>query len=193
MQRLGHARDHDQGGLLDRRDDDHRRNPEHHAGCREQPRPESHGARHLAGPGGLLRPGTAQEPDPHRFDEGGGGEPTGQRQRGHRDRHGDGDAGARHRQAVEQALEQQPFADEPVQRWQGGDGQRPHHEYRRRDRHSPHQPAQPVEVAGARRHLDRTGGQKQAALERGVVHQHEQGGHHRQRGERGTPLGSEQP
>ena len=81
---------------------------------------------------------------------------------------------------MQQTLEQQPLSDEPVQRWEGRDGERTNQEHRSRDRQASHKATKPVEVAATGRHLYRAGREEEAAFERSVVHHHEQCRYHRQ-------------
>ena len=62
----------------------------------------------------------AQEADADRLDEGDHGQPGGERHGGHGQGYGDVAGGVPRGGAVQQALEQEPFADEAVQGWQGG-------------------------------------------------------------------------
>lgn len=72
-------------------------------------------------------------------------------------------------EALEQALEDQPLADEPVQRRQRGDAERTHEGDHRRTRQAVDQPAEPVHVPGARRVLGDAGLKEQRGLVAAVV------------------------
>ncbi len=102
-----------------------------------------------------------EERDSERLDESRGGEPPGEgenpdgqgQQWGHQE-HRTADTG-------EQRLEEEPFADEAVQRGQSGDGEGARQEEGRRPGHSSNQAAESVHVTGVGGVEHRSGAEEQ--------------------------------
>ena len=188
-------------GGTDRRARHRAEGRQHHRGQQRQPdtsrgrdaHPGQHAGRALGGVCRFRAARSGQEPDPERLDEGGHRQSRGQRHGGHRQRHHDRGRRPGGGQAVDQRLQQQPLADERRAGRERGRSQRAEPESRRGAGHPAAQAAQVVQVAAAGGGQHRPGRLEQQCLERGVVDQMQQGGGHRQPGQRQVARAGEHP
>src|SRR5712671_5537168 len=118
---------------------------------------------------GSRRARDREKRDAERLDEPRGGEPTRQREDTDREREEGSHQEHRTPDAGEQRLEEEPFADEAVQRRQSGNGQGADQEAGGRPREPSNQAAELVHVAGTGGVKNGPGAEEQQSLECGVV------------------------
>ena len=171
--------------------DKRRQQAEHHARHGGQAQRGDHRRARLPRKLRGLRSRQREEPGPQRFHEGRGDEPSCQCHRRDRERHRNSDRSRSGDAGVHEPLEQEPLTDESVERRKSDDRDGADREAGARGRHTPHQSAHLVEVAGTGRLDRRAGSEEQQRLEDPVVEDVEKRCGHEGGAERRMPVARE--
>ena len=162
-----------------------RKQPEEDAGRHENALSEQHGQRCFVRVPGVVAARLPQKGDAKRLHEARRRQRARQRQHGAAQGEHEPDEARRRAEPLQQRLVGEPFADEPVEGRERGNGRRADEEEQSRPAHSLRQPAHFLHVARVRRVQHRARAEEEQRLERSVIDGVIQPGDQRQRGQRG--------